>query len=243
MSQAYKIPVDSELEAQLWSEFGASGRIEIRNKLVEFYSSYVRILAANIYTKRFVDDVEFDDYLQFGMLGLLEAIDRYDIERGINFKTYSGYRIKGAIYSGLIKYSEKRAQHDYWPELWRDRTDSLAEVSATTLLFDELVEVTVSLALGYLLDSNGNRQAQNRVELPYDNRQLEELGDQVSSLITQLPEKEQLIIRYHYYHQVEFSAISDILETSLSRVSQLHRRALIRLRDLLKPEHGLNTFY
>jgi RNA polymerase sigma factor for flagellar operon FliA len=201
------------------------------------------MLAANIYAKRFVNDVEFDDYLQFGMVGLLEAIDRFDIDRGINFKTYSGYRIKGAIYSGLVKYSEKRAQSDYWPELWKDRTDSLVEDSGTTLLFDELVEITVSLALGYILDSNGTRQAQNRVEHPYDNKQLEELGDQISSLISQLPEKEQLIIRYHYYHQVEFNAISDILQIGLSRVSQLHKRALIRLRDLLKPEQGLNAFY
>jgi RNA polymerase sigma factor for flagellar operon FliA len=99
----------SEEELQLWrdrlSDDGTSQAV-----LVDRYLPFARSIAVDLYKKRFDDTIEFDEYLQYASLGLLEAIQRFDADRKIAFTTYATYRIRGSVLNGLETATERREQ-------------------------------------------------------------------------------------------------------------------------------------
>lgn len=226
---------DSALWIALQSEEGGTAR----SRLVEKYFPFARMLAAQVFARRSMDDVGFEDYLHFAVVGLIESIDRFDVARGVPFAAYSARRIKGAVLSGIEKYSEVREQVGFRARIRRERLKSLAEKDAdggpNRDLFADMANIVVNLALGYFLedsDIHGNTDIETRDRL-FEMESLRQIRRQVSAIVELLPDRERIVIQYHYYYQMAFSDISDVLNVTKGRVSQIHKSALAQIRESL----------
>lgn len=225
-------PDDAAAHA-LWVQFIVSRTDGLREELIAHYLPLARIIAAKLYRVRPDDSVSFDDYLQYARVGLLEAIDRFDPEREASFETFSNYRIRGAILNGLGRESEIAAQRAYWSVRTPERIESLQPAEPRSADLDDFAQLTVGLALGYLLDRESELVETAGTSNPYAATELAELRTVVRGLVDQLPERERDIVRQHYYHEREFQIIAQDLGLSKGRVSQLHSQALRRIAQLL----------
>ncbi|MES2933110.1 MAG: sigma-70 family RNA polymerase sigma factor [Pseudomonadota bacterium] len=220
-------------ETVLW-EAAARGDAQARERLIENYLPFSRILAAKLYRGRIDLDQEFCEYFQFAAVGLIEAVDRYDLGRGVLFKSFAAHRIHGAVMNGLAHLSEKREQISARKRLLDERRDSgkIALEQTDKDVFQQLAEVAVGLALGYLLDDQTSHVGEDAfvAENQYSGLELRQLQTTIRALVENLPQREKLIIKYHYLHQMPFHVIANILGVTKGRVSQNHRQALELLR-------------
>lgn len=239
VGEGVETPQSDQHERELWSRLAVDPSSDARGELVDRYLPFARMLAAKVYAKRTSDEFEFDEYLQFASIGLIESIDRYDPLEGASFRTYSSYRITGAILSGLESLSEKQQQLTLMKRLRRERLETLKEAPAaeggTDALFARLADVALGLALGFMLDDCG---LYREVESPapdtsYGALEMKELRQHMRNCVARLPDRERKLIVLHYFQQVPFDQIAVQMGVSKGRVSQLHRRAL----DLVRQEH------
>jgi RNA polymerase sigma factor FliA len=242
-----------EPDRQLWEEFRQTRLAALRDQLIERHLELTRHIAGSLYARRLNDSVSFDDYLQYGRMGLLEAVDRYDPTRGASFTTFANYRIRGAILNGLERCTESAAQaaHRRQQRL-RERTDSLVWAesgsqegpsahgledpwarSSGLEPFEGLVNVAIMLAMGYVLEEDGrwNPAGSDPSQDLYRSVQMETVRARLHLLVDALPERERLIVRGHYFEHLEFQALAEQLQVTKGRVSQLHARALRLIRE------------
>ncbi len=218
-----------------------------RAALVDTYTPLVRRLAAKCYARRVGTELEFADLVQLGMVGLLEAIDRYTPSRGVRFETFATYRVEGAILNGLPAYSELQRQLEFRRTVVRERSASIrlakeegAQLSGSAL--DRLADLAVSLALGFALEDTGMYQA-DEATLPdnaYTRLELRQLVARLAALVKELPEAERRVIERHYFQQIPFDEIAAAFSLTKGRISQLHRAGLKRLRELLRLNNELD---
>lgn len=238
-----------EHEETLWRLYVDHKDNHARQELIAKYEGLAKAVAAKQYSVRVSDDVEFDDYVQFAYIGLLEAIDRYDLAQGVMFNTFAGYRIKGSIVSGIRQLSERREQAAFQARVKRDRVESInTESSASATrdeLFNEMVELSVGLAIGFMLDDVDIVQhaAQGSEDSTFKSGLYNQLKLQLAEFINELPERERLIIRYHYFCQLNFQEIAKILELGKSRVAQLHKRALQLIHKAIRSRGELDDYF
>jgi len=224
-------------EAGLWAALAAAPEPALRERLIELHLPFARIMAARLFARRRGDEVEFDEYLQLATVGLIECVDRYDPAVGASFRTYASHRITGAILNGLGAMTEKQEQLGLRRRMRAQRLESLGEEAPAAddpaALFEALARIAVGLALGYILEDSGMYQAEavEPVDRSYQAVELRQLQQRVAALVEALPAREKLVIRSHYLNRIPFESIADMLGVSKGRVSQLHRRALERLRD------------
>jgi RNA polymerase sigma factor for flagellar operon FliA len=212
----------------------------------DYYEPLTRSIAGRMYLLRIDNSVAFDDYLQYGRVGLLEALDRFDIEREVSFGAFSSRRIRGAILNGLGTESELWAQRQFWRRRTGDRVDSLRTAIAphsdrTSLA--EMIAITVGLVVGVVLDDmrEGAEPADpNPMNDPYAQTEFHQLGTAVRKLIDRLPDTEQVIVRGHYQEFADFDVLAARLSLSKGRISQLHAQALLRLRGWLETRPQLD---
>lgn len=221
------------------------GDVAIREKMVEKHLALARTIAAKLYAKRYHDEIEFDDYLQYGMVGLMEAVDRYDPARGASFPTYASYRIEGAILNGIERLTEKQQQISLRKRVRQKRIESInagAEADSTDT-FQQLASIAVGLALGFLLEESGlyRGSSEPTTEDVYQSKELEELKEQVVRSVKALPAKEQRVIRYHYLFAFSFEQIAEDMQLTKGRVSQLHHQGLRRLRAILRASNQIDA--
>lgn len=230
-----------------WTAFAASGDALLREQLVTAYLPFARILAAKQYATRTHQEVEFDDYLQFARIGLLEAVDRFDPARGYKFETFAAPRIRGAILNGLASYSElheqvaarRRAMQQRVAALQDDRPDP-ADPDA---VFGYLAELAIGLALGLALEQSGMVRSSPEPgyrDNTYASVELKQLRARIRSLLDNLPDTQRRVIEYHYLQQLPFEEVAGMLALSKGRIAQLHKEALRRLRDGLGPREALD---
>ena len=224
----------------LWAVWMHARTQAIRDELVLGYTELVRIVAAKTFRRRFSEELEFADYVQFGMVGLLESIDRFDPTLGIKFETFASHRIQGAILNGVENLSEKQQQIAVRGRVRAERTKSLvdgvvgepARTSAETL--HRLADIAIGLAMGFMLDSHGMYLdgEPSTGNTPYERLELAQLRQLLSTLVDQLPAQERMVVRRHYYQHVQFDEIARTAQLTKGRVSQVHHAALRRLRNL-----------
>lgn len=236
----------SEPDRDLWEEYGRTRLPELRLRLVDRYLEMAHRIAAALYSRRINDTVAFDDYLQYGRVGLLEAVDRYDAAREASFATFASYRIRGAILNGLERATESAAQAAHKRRArQRERAQSLElDVgSKPEESFEGMVDVAVMLAMGYVLEDDGqwNPAGANVAGDPYRSVHLERVRARLSLLVDALPERERLIVQSHYFEHMEFRAIAEMLEITKGRVSQLHARALQLIREAYDALDGVDV--
>ena len=239
-------PVDqattlSDEERELWrARSGSDG--EAQAALVDLYLPFARSIAADLYRKRIDDAVEFNEYFQYASLGLLEAIQRFDVERGLAFTTYATYRIRGSVLNGLERSTERREQLAYLRRQRQQRVRELAD-SGIDDAFGQVVELTINLALGFLIeDSNVAAEAEDP-ESPEELEAVDQLKQNIVSAIGNLPPRERVIIQYYYFHQTGFDQLADQLGVTKGRVSQLHKQALGRLRKAVSGRLLLDDYF
>ncbi|MGD9364148.1 MAG: sigma-70 family RNA polymerase sigma factor [Desulfobacteraceae bacterium] len=232
----------------LWHRFAVEKDASARTALIEGYSSLTQVIAASLYARRSGDDIAFEEYVQFGMIGLIESIDRYKTEKCVPFEAYAKHRIRGAILNGLKKMSERREQYAFRERLRKERLDSIADGYGPkdgACLFEEMVEVALGMAICYMLEGTGLiRDITNpSVDNAYQAQELSQLRERLIESSKTLPVRERSIIQQHYFRRKSFASLSKAMGISKGRVSQLHKRALNMLRKHLADSQSLDGYY
>lgn len=216
-----------------------------QDELVQRYLPLVRQIAGGLYGIRSFDGVPFEEYLQFGAEGLLQAIQRYDPSLGAKFETYAQYRIKGAIMSGLEKSTEVNQQVVTLRRLAQERMASIlvadqsgllaAEPPAPTTPFDRLVQASVGLAVAFMLEDSALFQAGESTSWDdgASNLVYKQLQTKLKVAMETLTDKERAVLDWHYYQHEPFEVAAHEMGITKGRVSQLHRSALHKLRKAL----------
>jgi RNA polymerase sigma factor for flagellar operon FliA len=232
----------SEDLEQIWHEFRETGDPGLRNRLVLQYAPLVKYVAGRLRT-RMPDSVDQDDLVSDGVLGLMDAIERFEPARGLSFQTFAVPRIRGAIIDGM------RAM-DFVPRSVRDKLRLVhrAQVTLEERLGrapeDREVAQETGIPLQQLRDLS--RQAHSNHanlddfdladELSHAADHRVEQGDVNASLmrvVDQLAERDRVIIALYYFEGLTLAEIGQVLGVTESRVSQVHRRATTTLREKL----------
>lgn len=225
--------------AELWQALQGLGDPAAREQLITRYAEFARMIAAKLYGTRPDDSVPFDDYLQYARVGLIEALDRYDATRGTSFESFSSHRIRGSILNGILRHTELGAQRKHRREVIAERRRSLAgdsAGSAASATLEDFARLAVGLAIGLMLDepdAAAERPDESVEANPYTATEISQMRERVRALVEELPGRERDILRQHYYEQREFQEVATHLGITKGRVSQLHARALQRVREAL----------
>lgn len=239
--------VEQSDEQVLWRRFVRNRDPQDREALIARHVDCARMHAAQLFADRQVREIEFEEFHQYALLGLIEAVDRYDPEKGASFRTYASYRIRGAILSGIEKHCEKQQQITTRSRLREERFLELMNEVATAEQdpFLRLVEMAIGTAIGYMLEDSSMFQAEEHAyeHNVYRSRELKDLARALEGLVDTLPAQEKTVIRYHYFQHIRFDEIAATMGLSKGRISQLHHRALRRMREHYDHLHLLRTDY
>ena len=241
----------------LWREYKESGDPALQERLVEYYLPLVRGLSAKVMAK-IRGSVEMDDLMSDGLFGLLRAIEGFELSRGFKFETYAAPVVRGASYNGLRRMDWLPERTRCKARALQKAIDKFTSISGRQPTEEELAqELKISagevfdliscLGCVYLLSLDQPLNASDSSEGTimdvvasdspfYDPaRELEfsQERDQLRWAINQLNEREQLLIKMHYFEGVTFEKISRLLGVSKQRISQMHSRAVKRLREFL----------
>jgi RNA polymerase sigma factor for flagellar operon FliA len=225
-----------------------------RDALINETLPLIKHIAHRVAT-RLPSSVEIRDLINAGVLGLLDAIDKFEPERKVKFKTYAEVRIRGAILDSLrnldwaprsLRKKSKDLERMYGElsqKLGRPATDEeVCEAMGENLdgfyaLIDQLHGLTIgsfeNLTDGDDSDSYLNYYPDDGSNDPYAKFQTNELTRMLGSAIDDLPEKERLVLSLYYYEEFTMKEIGALLGVNESRVSQLHTKAMLRLRGKL----------
>ena len=248
--------VESDIQ-RLWLDYRRTNDKALRERLIVAYAPLVKYVAGRL-GSGLPAHVDEGDLVSYGLLGLIGAIERYDPERDIKFETYAIARIKGAIIDELraldwvprsvrsrareieraIAELEARLGHAPTDEeiagkigiSVEELEESLTDISRSSIAaLDELWSVSgegdqISL-LDTIEDPSGAR--------PADALDETELKEIVADAISRLPEREKLVITLYYYEELTLREIGEVLGVTESRVSQLHTKAILRLKSRL----------
>ena len=245
-------PASELAEDALWRrlrEHDAAARAE----LIERYRPFARIVAATYYGRRIDDDIEFEEYHQWALVAMIETVDRFDVARGVQFKTFASRRLHGAILDGIESATEKQRQIAMRRRLREERvatalkaaqSDGPKGADSVDDVFRVLAEVGIGLALGLMLEDSGMISPATDAVGPdaaYAHTEQRQLTRSVQRAVQSLTEQEQVVIRCHYVEEQLFSDIAQQLGLSKGRVSQIHKQALDRLRRSLGESGSLDV--
>jgi RNA polymerase sigma factor for flagellar operon FliA len=233
-----------------------------RDELILEHLPQIKYIAQRISTK-LPSHVELNDLVSAGILGLLDAIEKFDPNRGVKFKTYAELRIKGAILDSLrnldwaprsLRKKSKdleRVYRELEQRLGRPATEKeVCDAMEITLdEFYELVDQIKGLNLGSFQEMSGKdeeKSSEPLVKYVPDAPQLDpffvfhksEIQGIMSTAIDTLPKKERLVVSLYYYDELTMKEIGKVLGVNESRVSQLHTKAMLRLRTKLRKVNG-----
>lgn len=238
-AKAIAVRARSDDETGLWQRWKEDGDLTARGLLAQHYIPYAKSLARRVYRGRPHDEIQLDEYEQLAMVGLLESIDRFLPSAGAAFKTFAFTRIQGAIRNGLERLTERQHQLALRRRLGAERTSSLLDkplsIERKEELLSELGEIGVGIALGFLLEE-GDAEVSLQcgpAEDPYAQYELRQMRELLWQMVPRLTERERAVIDLHYGQSRCFGEIARMLGLGKSRVSQLHRQALTRLRALV----------
>jgi RNA polymerase sigma factor for flagellar operon FliA len=241
----------------LWREYRRTGAKELRDRLIVMYSPLVKYVAGRL-GSGLPAHVDEGDLVSYGLLGLIGAIERYDPDRDIKFETYAIARIRGSIIDELraldwVPRSVRsrareieRAIASLEARFGRAPTDeeiaekvgisvteleeSLTDISRSSIAaLDELWSVSGEGDQVSLLDTLEDPDSVRPADALDETELREILGDAIS----RLPEREKLVITLYYYEELTLREIGEVLGVTESRISQLHTKAILRLKARL----------
>jgi len=228
---------------ELWAAFRAAPTTELRNRLVLQYSPLVKYVAGRLRT-RLPESVEYADLVSDGIIGLMEAIERFEPERGLTFQTFAVPRIRGAMVDALRGL-------DWVPRSVRDKVRQIEEAQRTLEVRLGRIPEDPEIAAELGITVAALRQLYAKVAFTSVATMEDlELADDLAAAATQeieddqakaallrvvreLPERDQVIIALYYFEGFTLAEIGKVLGVTESRVSQLHSRATMMLRTRL----------
>lgn len=235
---------------KLWSDYVRSHAPEIREKLIIEYAPLVKLVAGRL-SMYLGYNVEYDDLVSYGIFGLIDAIDKFDSMKAVKFETYASLRIRGAILDQIrkmdwiprtIRQKQKKidaAMKEIESATGRAATDE--EIAASLGITEDdymdwrsQMKITGVVSLDEFMESGSevpaNSANQQRFDSPEEVIEKEELKKTLEKALELLTEKEKKVILLYYYEDLTLKEISNVLEVSESRISQLHTRALQKMK-------------
>lgn len=243
---------------RLWIEYSHSKSSSVREQLIIEYVSLVKLVAGRL-AIYLGSNVEYDDLVSYGIFGLIDAIDKFDYGKGIKFETYASLRIRGSILDQIRKM-------DWIPRSVRQKQKSITEASKkleamcgpnysdedmarelgiSTEEYDvwmQQTNVTNIASLDDFMEQGNDVKASSYNEngINPENRALkEELKVQLSEALSLLTEREKKVVLLYYYEDLTLKEISRVMEVSESRISQLHSKALTKMRRCMNENFAL----
>ncbi len=253
--------MDDQGRKKLWDEYSSSRSAEIREKLILEYAPLVKLVAGRL-SMYLGYNVEYDDLVSYGIFGLIDAIDKFEPSKDVKFETYASLRIRGSILDQIRKM-------DWIPRTVRQRQrqidSAMKEVEAEKgrPATDEEIAVKIGISSDELCDWQSQMKVTNVVSLnefmesgseipneknlashfegPEEAPEKSELKEQLAASLEILTDKEKKVILLYYYEELTLKEISYALEVSESRVSQLHTRALQKMKEKMGKYMGILT--
>jgi len=238
----------------LWIKYNNTKDKELKKILIENYINLVKIVAGRMYNF-YGSKIEYDDLLGYGVLGLIDSIDKFDITKNIKFETYAQIRIKGAIIDNIrkldwiprsLRKKSKDIQNSIsFLENKLGRSPTNDEISThlnislneLELILSDISTFNVS-SLEELLLTNGDYflESQANTNLPEEIYETEEIKNILAISIDSLNKNERLVISLYYYEELTYKEIGNIMGLSESRISQIHSKAILNIKNFLERE-------
>jgi RNA polymerase sigma factor for flagellar operon FliA len=257
MSDEERAEIESAV-ATLWREYKSTGEERLRERLILHYSPLVKYVAGRVGVG-LPPNIEQADLVSYGIFGLIDAIEKFDLERAIKFETYAISRIKGAIIDELrsidwiprsVRYKAREVEKAYAAlEARLHRTPTEAEVAQELgialedlhHIFSQVSFVNV-VALDELLTAGGEKGDKlslvdtledTKAEDPVQAFESEETKHLLAKAINTLPEREKIVVTLYYYEGLTLAEIGQVLGVTESRICQMHTKAVLQLRGKL----------
>jgi RNA polymerase sigma factor for flagellar operon FliA len=251
-----------EAEVKMWKKFKRTKSPSLREEIVKKYLYLVKYVAGRV-AIGLPPNVEFNDLVSYGILGLFDAITKYDVSQGNKFETYAVSRIRGSIMDELRKL-------DWAPRLLRKKAREIDKkckeleekygrlatdtelAKALRISSSELNEIysnlnsTTFLSLDEVWQNDDGNKPISRLQTIEDSLVTDqfnfvhqnEVKELLADAIDGLPEKEKLVIVLYYYEDLTLREIGEILDVSESRICQIHTKVITRLRSHLMKRAG-----
>ena len=251
--------MDEAKRSKLWEKYSQKQDSETREALIIEYVPLVKLVSGRLsmylgYT------VEYEDLVSYGIFGLIDAIDKFDYRKGIKFETYASLRIRGAILDQIRKMDwiprsvrQKQRQIDAAItklESAEDKTATDEEIAKELdisleeyYVWQGQTKVTGIASIDEFVEQgievrafDNQKYADNEPEKVYEK---EELKNLLKESLDKLTENERMVVVLYYYEELTLKEISSVLEVSESRVSQLHTKALQKMKQILGSQYGI----
>lgn len=246
--------------SELWESWKEHGDINAKKQLIEKYLHIVDYVSGRL-AVGLPKNVSKDDLASNGVMGLIDAVDKFDYKRGLQFETYASWRVRGAILDGLrqgdwvprsVREKSKRIEESYqYLEQHYMRSVSDLEVSEymniTEKEFQTMLQEVAVMTLCSLEDPIREEESETRLTLLVDEKAKNPdhtvrefyLRESLSKGIEKLTEKERTVVSLLYYEDLSLSEIAEVMSLSPSRISQLHSKAILRLRGSLEKQRDM----
>ncbi|ANS74023.1 RNA polymerase subunit sigma [Paenibacillus yonginensis] len=246
--------------ADLWERWKENGDLEAKKELIEKYLNIVDYVSGRL-AVGLPRNISKDDLFSNGVMGLMDAIEKFDYKRGLQFETYASWRVRGAILDGLrqgdwvprsVREKAKRIEEGYQKleqKYLRSVTDEemsqYLEVSERE--FQQMLQDVAVMTLCSLEDPIREEESETRMSMLIDDKaknpdhKVREffLQESLTKGIEKLTEKERTVVSLLYYEDLSLSEIAEVMSLSPSRISQLHSKAILRLRATLEKSRNL----
>ena len=251
--------MDETSRKKLWVEYARTKRPELREKIILEYAPLVKVVAGRL-SMYLGYNVEYEDLVSYGIFGLIDAIDKFDSMKEVKFETYASLRIRGSILDQIrkmdwiprtIRQKQKRIDAVVRTvEAEKGRPASDEEIAAGLGITDEeytdwqsQMKITGVVSLNEYLEQGSEIPCDTNVSRHFDSpekvMEQGELAQMLRESLTLLTEKERRVIELYYYEELTLKEISHVLEVTESRVSQLHTKALQKMKTKMGPYMGI----
>ena len=235
---------------KLWDSYRKKPTPELREQIIIEYAPLVKVVAGRL-SMYLGKNVEYDDLCSYGIFGLIDAIDKYELAKDVKFETYASFRIRGSILDQIRKM-------DWIPRTVRQKQKQIDEIKKNIEMrtgktaSDEEIAEELGLSGDELLDWQSQLKVTNVVSLneyveqgaepvmdahrnshfiqPEDMVSQQEMKQMLAETLEKLTEKEKQVVLMYYYEDMTLKEISKVLDVSESRVSQLHTKAIVKMR-------------
>ncbi|WP_442600921.1 FliA/WhiG family RNA polymerase sigma factor [Paenibacillus sp. KN14-4R] len=239
---------------EIWKRWKENQILEAKQELIETYLPLVDYVASRL-SIGLPKNVALEDLQSFGAMGLIDAVDKFDYERGLQFETYASWRIRGAIIDGLrqgdwvprsVREKAKRLE-DAYQKLEQQYLRSVTDEEMSSYLgvteqeFQHMLQDLAVTTVCSIDDPIREEDSETRISLIVDEKaknpeyKVNEfyLKETLARAIDRLTEKERIVVSLFYYEELSLSEIAEVMSLSPSRISQLHSKAILRMRGSL----------